>query len=295
VKAIKMFGLAALTALLAMAFVGASSAMAEDTHLCSNDVGTDYFSEHACTAVTHVHETSSVSGKEAKAVLLTSIGNTECNVLYLGDVSSTGAPLIIKGGFTYTNCVLGSSSCTATEENGPSKLKVLKTGEETAEVTYEYLIHLVCSGFLDCSYTATSLKSTAKGPLLSAQANGEVTLSEQSLTKEAGGFLCPKIARLDITTTPLSKTYVAGGLHYCVEYQHNTNGLYKDSKCTEKVEAGPYDLVVGPAGGVVGQEVCVFTGAGLWKERTGVPGVCKTDAPTLTEGSYEKGIIRTVQ
>jgi hypothetical protein len=292
VKAIKMFGLAALTALLAMAFVGASSAMAEDTHLCSNDVGTDYFSEHACTAVTHVHETS-LGGTENKAVFLASIGNIECNVLYLGDVSSTGAPLIIKGSFTYTNCALGGGSCATTEENGPAKTSVLKTGHETAEVTFEYLIHLVCSGFIDCSYTAIGLKATAKGPLLSTQKNGEVTLSEQSLTKEVGGFLCPKISRLDITTTPLSETYIAGGLHYCVEYEHNTNGFYKDSKCTEGPAAGrAFDLVVGPTGGVVGQTVCVRVPQGLWLER--INGECRSDT-TLTGGLYEKGIIRTVQ
>ena len=290
-KTIRMIGLAALAALMAMAFVGASSAMAEKTTLCTADV-TEFYSASAC-AVTHVHETS-----VGKMKFLSSVGGSECNVLFLGDVSSTGAPLVIKGEFTYTNCELGGSSCTATEESGPAEIKVLREGHEAAKVTFEYLIHLVCSGFIDCSYNGVGLAGTGKGPLLSTQKNGEVTLSEQSLNKEAGGFLCPKIAKLDITTTPLSPTYIVhpGELHYCVEYEHNTNGRYKDNKCTEKVAAGPYDLVVGPKGGVVGQAVCVHMNVtgGLWEEV--VKGACQKDNEKILNGSlYEKGKIILVQ
>jgi hypothetical protein len=202
-KAIKMIGLTALLALTAMAFVGASSAMAEDTHLCSNDT-TETFSESACTAVTHVHETS-----VGKAKLLTSLGTTECNVLFLGDVKSSGSPLVIDGTFTYTNCTFAGSSCTATEENGPAEIKILKEGHESGKVTGEGLVHLVCGASIDCSYNGTGLAGAAKGPLLSTQANGEVSISEQATTKETGGFLCPKTAKLDITTTPLSATYIS--------------------------------------------------------------------------------------
>jgi hypothetical protein len=152
-----------------------------------------------------VHETS-----VGKANLLTSIGNAECNALFSGTVTKTGAPLVISGEFTYTNCTLGGSSCTAKEENGPSGLKVLREGHETAKVTYESLVHVVCGTSIDCSYTGTGLVGTAKGPLLSAREpdNGEVSLSEQSLTKEAGGFLCPKTTKLDLTVTPLTATYI---------------------------------------------------------------------------------------
>ena len=51
---IKMFGLAALAALMAMAFVGVNSAMGEETALCKAD-------ENPCAAeniITHVHETT---------------------------------------------------------------------------------------------------------------------------------------------------------------------------------------------------------------------------------------------
>jgi hypothetical protein len=197
VKAIKMIGLAALTALMAMAFVGATSASA--TTLCNTDT------EPCGSATTEVHETS-----VGKAVLLTSIGNTECNVLFKSTSvgEGGGATQSVTGNFTYTNCVLGGSACTATEENGPVKITVEKTGAETSNITGEGLVHVVCSGFIDCSYNGTGLHGTGKGPLVATQANGEVTLSEQETTKEAGGFLCPKTSLLDITTTPLVKTYI---------------------------------------------------------------------------------------
>jgi hypothetical protein len=231
VKAIKMVGLTALAALMATALVGASSAMAESAALCKAD-------ESPCAegnVITHVHETS-----VGKAKLLTSIGTTECNVLYLGDAEEAmleGSPLAIIGTFTYTNCALGGSSCTATEENGPSTIWVLKEGHETAKVTGEGLVHVVCSGFIDCSFTGTNLVGTAKGALLSTQTNGEVTLSEQTTNKEAGGFLCPKTAKLDITTTSLEKTQIAVPVvDLCVEFPEHLNGRYTgvnvDGTCT---------------------------------------------------------------
>jgi len=190
---------AVLAALLAPTLLGASSAMAESTSLCSGDsIGCE---------LTHVHETS-----VGKAKLLTSLGTAECNVLVLGSISTTlASPLVISGTFTYTNCELGGKGCTATEEASPAEIKVLKEGHETAKVTGEGLVHLVCSGSIDCSYNGLNLVGTGKGPLLSTQANGEVTLSGQSTNRETGGFLCPKTAKLDITTTPLSATYIGMG------------------------------------------------------------------------------------
>jgi hypothetical protein len=201
-RAIKMIGLAALAALLAMAFVGATSAMAESTALCKVD-------ESPCSKTNVKKEINEVSVGKAK--LLTSLGTTECVVLFNGMVLLEGNPLIIYGVFTYHECELAKTPCKAEEENGPAELKVLKEGHETAKVTGEALVHLVCGSSIDCSYNGTGLVGTAKGPLLSAQTpdNGEVTLSEQSTTKETGGFLCPKTAKLDITTTPSSATYIA--------------------------------------------------------------------------------------
>ena len=192
-NSIKMFGLAALAALMAMASVGISSAMAESTTLCSGDVS-------GC-GLTHVHETT-LTG--AKAEILTSVVTAKCDVLLLGDtIASLGSPLEIEGNFTYTNC----GSCTVTEEDGPARVILLRLGHETADVGLILLIHLSCSG-IDCRYTVKELLlGTAKGPLLSSETNGSVTFLQQTMVKE-GGLFCPSTAYLDITTTPLSATYI---------------------------------------------------------------------------------------
>jgi hypothetical protein len=223
VKPIKMLGLAALAALMAMAIAGASSAMAESTSLCAAD-------EAECaTPLTHVHETT-LTGH--KAVLKTSLLTVECDVLFLGDaLSESGAPLVIHGTFTYTNC----GGCTATEENGPAEIKVLKEGHETGSVVGEGLVHVECSG-LNCRYNGVGLKGTAKGPLLSTETNGEVSLVKQSTNKE-GGLFCPSTSELTITTTPLSATYITLGPMDCVEIKTGESAKFlakNGTKCEEE-------------------------------------------------------------
>jgi hypothetical protein len=81
-------------------------------------------------------------------------------------------------------------------------------------VTYVFEIHVVCSGFIDCTYKGEGLVAHDLGPLLVTSSattpNGEVRLEGQSTTKVAGGFLCPKTATLSMLTTPLVATYIAG-------------------------------------------------------------------------------------
>ena len=197
-KPIKMFGLVALAALMAMAFISASSAMAEDTVLCSNDAEMQH--QNPCVAVKHVHETT-LAGTKAK--LLTSIVNVECDVLFLGDTTTEeGAPLVIKGNFTYTNC----GSCTVEEVSKGVEIEVLREGHETSKVVGEGEVHVNCSG-LNCTYNGEGLVGTGKGPLLSSETNGSVVITEQT-TKKVSGLFCPSTGKLDITTTPLVKTYI---------------------------------------------------------------------------------------
>jgi len=290
-KPIKMFGLAMLAALMAMAFVGAGSAMAESTSLCSSDPTT--VSQQSGCGVSHVHE-ETLSG--AKGKLLSSVLNVECDVLFLGEVTAEGSPLVISGNFTYANC---NSGCTATEENGPSEIKVLREGTELASVTGKGLVHLVCSGFINCRYTGEGLKGHGLGPLTSSETNGSVNISEQSTAKESGTF-CPATAKLDITTTPLEPVYIGGGelLHYCVKDEHNTNGRYKDPGCEEAGAASPFDLVVGPPGFKVGDMVCVNqndTETGLYEGIKDNKECIKDNKEKLSESLYELAEIIVVE
>jgi hypothetical protein len=197
-----MFGLAALAALMAMAFVGASSAMAEATQLCSGDP-----TGSGCgTAVTHVHETT-LAGTTNQATLLSSVITVKCDVLYLGDtlgsLANAGSKLVIHGHFTYSNC---NNSCTVTEESASALVEVEKTGHETASVIGSGEVRVHCGFFINCVYNGVGLEGTAHGPLLSSETNGDVSLTGQE-TNRVSGF-CPEEAFLDIKTTPLSATYI---------------------------------------------------------------------------------------
>jgi hypothetical protein len=202
VKSIKLFGLAALAALMAMAVAGVSSAMAEETvQLCKVD-------EALCqpgNVVTHVHE-ETLSG--SPALLLNSLGNVKCTALFL---SLSVGPLemlqIITGHFTYSLCkrkkLIGEEDCTVTEVTGTtSTIKILKTAAETVSVTGQGEVRVQCGSIIDCTYNGTGLTGTGKGALASTETNGETSISEQT-TNKVSGSLCPNEAKLDIKTTPL--------------------------------------------------------------------------------------------
>jgi hypothetical protein len=237
-KPIKMFGLTALAALLAMAFVGASSAVAENTALCKAE-------EESCSAantISHVHETS-----VGKGVLKSKLPTIECTVLFLGDVQPADSPALhISGQFTYTNC---NNFCKVKEETPSASIEVLKTASELASVTGEGLVNVSCP-FINCNYVGTGLEGHALGPLTSSQANGSVVLTEQNTEKESGS--CPEEAFLTLTTTPLEKAYLSKWKGYCVKTLHE-NGLFTNSNCSTLGSSPPthkyeYTLVWAPVG-----------------------------------------------
>jgi hypothetical protein len=199
VKAVKAFGFIVPLAIIAMALLGPSTAMGENTALCKVD-------EDPCppsSQISHVHYAGEVE-------VLTSVMDYNCDALFLGDVSELGAPQEVEGNFTYTNCTANkSANCTRTEENGPAVLTFLKEGHESAKGTGKSLVHVVCSGFIDCSYTLEGIVGVVRGPLLASENNGEITFAEQTMQKEPGGFLCPKTAKLDGVFVPLSATYIS--------------------------------------------------------------------------------------
>lgn len=200
-KTIKMFAMTAPMVLMAMAFAGVSPAMAESTTLCDQDSGSSLCPEGH--AITHVHE-ATLTGH--KAIVLTTAGNVECDVLFLGDtVTELGAPLSIKGNYTYANC----GNCIVIETGGPALIQILKLGHETADETLEDLVTVNCNGspFIKCSYLGEGLLGTVKGPLLSTETNGEMSIQGQVL-KRHGGALCPTMNVLDLVLTPLIATYI---------------------------------------------------------------------------------------
>jgi hypothetical protein len=202
-KLIKMFGICALAALMAMAFVGAGSAMAEPTSLCTEDPGEG----EVCSEgkwLTHLHEATAAG---APAVMKTSILTFKCDVLSLGNmVKGLGKPLEIEGNITVSNC---SSGCLASEISVQLLAKVLRSGHESADVEIEVEGNVHCGLLLNCNYDASGVLGHTIGALLSSAKNGETSFEEQTLNK-TGGLLCPKTAELSVLTSPLSAFYVTG-------------------------------------------------------------------------------------
>jgi hypothetical protein len=196
-----MFGLAALAAVAAMAFVGASSAMAESTALCegSDPTGTTC---SGATVASHVHFTTPTT---EKAHLLSSAINVVCDALYLGDTLALGAPLVIHGNFTYSNCNEegGTTKCSATQTSTSALIEILKNGSEKAEIKGTAEVLVECSGFIHCVYNGVGLVGAAEGSL----GSGHTTITKQT-TNKVSGFLCPKTATLDILTESLTALYI---------------------------------------------------------------------------------------
>jgi len=194
VKPIKMLGLVALAALMAMAFVGASSATGEgSTALCKVE-------ESPCASgnrITHFHRESSFS---VHSYILWSGPTVECETLALGDAlnSGLGNPLIIHDKYSFS-CL---EDCTVTEENGPTELKILRKIVTVGSP----LLHVVC--VLNCRYNGVGMEGSNLDALAAANGEGEIIVSEQELNKESGLF-CPSSSLFSSTEAFLTGTYTS--------------------------------------------------------------------------------------
>lgn len=193
-KLIKLFAPVGLAAILLLALIGPSLAMAESTALCRVD-------KNPCPQgdlVTHVHYT-------AEDILVeTSIMNYECDALFLGDVSSLGAPQTFEAQFTYTSCNQG---CSREEISEGGLFEILRTGDELAEVVGEGIEILVeCGNNLHCIYDFEGITGQISGPLLTGN-KGHLTF-EKALLHHTGGLLCPTQGYLVALFEPLEAIYI---------------------------------------------------------------------------------------
>lgn len=213
-KSLKMLGFGVLAALLVMALGGAPSAMAENTELCKAD-------ETPCkveNAIISVHE---VTPEGKKATFLSTLGNVECNVLFSGQAAeATEGPAIVDGNFTYTSCLLKGSACEVKEISKSSSLRILKESHETGSVTVKGEFNIKCGALVNCTYSAEGLTGIYKGQLLSSLTNGEMSING-GVSKLVTGVFCPKEGKVDMTTTPLVKTFLSQGTMYCVRYEND--------------------------------------------------------------------------
>ena len=211
VRLMKMFGLAALAAVAAMAFVGASSASAEfNTTLCKELKGLVCPEKLQWKEGETIHLVQVEPGK-----LLNSIATVLC-LTVLGNLKVLGAslanaptPLLVDGSFTYKECGTNSThtNCKEVNETEEGLFHILKTGEHEGIGTgLNGKAHVHCEkvlGFItiDCEYAAEGLK-----PELSGLEPPHVTLEKQPVKLIEGGGLCPEESKIDALLTPLVDT-----------------------------------------------------------------------------------------
>jgi hypothetical protein len=195
-----MFGLAALAAVAAMAFVGATSASALfNTQLCKVDSGL------LCSEPqTHVHNVL-VEGTVGK--LLAGINVLCLGVLVENEALGLGSPQVIHtkeaGGLTFSGCGTGSghNNCTVTVQEAPLS-HLLKIGKNIAVlVNLSGRTRLQCANLgIDCTYDLAGSEFEAEGEILTA---------EETPTIELGGkFFCPDEGTLDGELKSLLPVYI---------------------------------------------------------------------------------------
>lgn len=198
-----MFGLAALAAVAAMAFVGASSAMAGTSAICETN-------EEPCQAanlVTHVHFV------DPAAKLLTTPITVTCNALFLGDALGlvSGGPAVVHGSFTYTGC---NSTCTATDLKG-GLLLVLRTAAGLAEVTGDgFEVAVKCAGLIECEYDGQGLVGHGLSANLADVGGtaGSVIVNNQTVHPTGNkltNIICPDPAKLDANFVSLEDIFIS--------------------------------------------------------------------------------------
>jgi hypothetical protein len=178
-RPVKLFGLAAVAAVAAMALIGAAPAIAGNTALCSTNNG----GLLTCPIEKQVTSFHSVA---LNSVFLTSVGNVTCKeALAEGSVLGLAAPQISHlTKFNWTNCTGPFGACTVTTIK-LGLILFLKTEVNLGTVVYDNLVfRIVCAPFIDCEYTpvgAAHLLGSSL-PLLGGGTNGgfngtKVTLS----------------------------------------------------------------------------------------------------------------------
>lgn len=220
-RLMKKLGFVILAALAVTAIAGASSAIAEETALCSID-------ESPCEEGDLV-KASTLHLKSGEIGLLhaLSTGGSETNILCLSvlseaDYGKPGAPqpieiLSLSFGSCGTEGSGGShSNCTVTAENLPYEATLLKTGENsgTLEVTdAEAAAFVKCTifGFIkvECEYEGTGLSFAVDG---GTESTNGAFLPEGVAPLVKGGSLCSEESEITLgMLEPLNAVYLAGG------------------------------------------------------------------------------------
>ncbi|HEY5708797.1 MAG TPA: hypothetical protein VIS51_05340 [Solirubrobacterales bacterium] len=197
----KMFGLAALAAVAAMAFVGATSASASaNTQLCTVHTGLTCGAGNAATSVHYVLTAGTVLTVLAEIDVLCLGYLLEKTALGLGNPQSVHTTTQ-----TFSGCGTNATHTNATVTVQEQPLaNLLKTGldEGVLTATNGRLRIVVSSLGLDCVIDTAGLEL--------AVSEGMLTANETPLTELGSKFFCPNEGVLDALLEALGSVYVLG-------------------------------------------------------------------------------------
>jgi hypothetical protein len=176
----KMFGLAALAAVSAMAFMGVSSASATNTVLCTKHL--------SLTCAVGDQYTGHVEAVASGALLTASFAHVECETSsILGTALGLANPLVIHTSeLSFEGC--GEDTVDVVDESG--LILILKTALNKGTGSAHGFKVLVESSGLHCEYGGVISEGlTGEGSTKSSLA--QVVANEAELTKVGGNFFCP--------------------------------------------------------------------------------------------------------
>jgi hypothetical protein len=197
----KILGIAAIAALTAMAFLGASSASA--VKLCKNagtgeEPNVRYPGE--CPGGESYAEGTAISSQllaGTKAVLKTSLGNVVCNKSAVTGKTGASTEEKLEGSIekvTFEECKLGATACTVKVEGLPYKALLLLVPKEQlldgfGHLHYHLVVHLgkatvVCGAVLSCTFGAKEI-------LFNVHFISVWILKVAQELERQGGLICP--------------------------------------------------------------------------------------------------------
>jgi hypothetical protein len=191
-----MFGLAAVAAVAAMAFLGAGTATATNsTHLCKKPAQADLKCPTG-EAATEVH------GIATEPLLDSSAVNVKCeSSLAKATLGVLGSPQIaLITDLTWTNCKThGGTNCTVTTLL-KGLLKILKLSSSDAHVTgvpadanhTGTTVLVECGVFIHCSYEATASTTLLALPLTGSEVAILHAKTAVTASTTHDSFFCPK-------------------------------------------------------------------------------------------------------
>jgi hypothetical protein len=213
VRLIKMLGLTAVAAMVAMAFIGASSASANSTTivLCEK-------AELECGSPFANPTTITAHAVEPK--LITSLGTIVCETsltetTLLNELSALGVGHILA--LSFSGCKLGKTSCEVTV-NTLGLLSFTKTAalEGNAKSTGGTKATVKCGSLINCKYggeptlkVVTLTEHEIEGKKLPLEGLTQLLATKTTiLTEEGEKFICPNTSEWVATYDALGTMYI---------------------------------------------------------------------------------------